>query len=314
MEFDQELIDKWEILHDFKQKLIYENRYFLEHEALDLIKNIAEKNELFIKAGHTFFRARLYTQNDYINLSKTYEKIKKFESESTGNYSLKDSFMRLSDKRILNEQVSKIKSNFWGYPKGQNLMPPAQNISGRGNPPYIRYLYLADKPCTAMAEIRPTLQSKVSVAKITSQNDLNIVDLSWDAINIQEDMFLYLIISEFTKPFSGESKQYIATQYIAEFLKHKGYDGLKYNSSLYESGRNFLFFKDSGFDDVETKLYEVTNICFESKCLNADYEPGVVHHNIHTNPFYFLENTWDTKEKETQREQFESFFKGCEIK
>jgi len=56
---------------------------------------------------------------------------------------------------------------------------------------------------------------------------------------------------------------YIPTQYVAEFIKSEGYDGILYKSSLSESGKNIVIFNPELIKINKTELVEVTCISIQ---------------------------------------------------
>jgi hypothetical protein len=120
-------------------------------------------------------------------------------------------------------------------------MKPISNwqCEGRANPRGIPYLYLATTRNTALAEIRPWIGSKISVAQFKIRRDLNLIDCSKDhskekilrLIDNQtlsrEDGMWTAIDQAFATPVTrdDEGGDYIPTQIIAEMLKCHGFDG-----------------------------------------------------------------------------------------
>ena len=90
------------------------------------------------------------------------------------------------------------------------MMPPKELnvLDGRGNPQYIRYLYLADSDYTALVEVRPQLKSRINIAKIINNDELNIVDFSLDGFREGAD-FYFFIMEEFSEIYKNELKQYL---------------------------------------------------------------------------------------------------------
>ena len=172
-------------------------------------------------------------------------------------------------KRGLEERTQ---SGFWGYDENDSFIP--QNVDlikdGRANPAKIRYLYAADNPNTALAEVRPLIESYISIAEIEVLTELKIADLSYDIYSKaskDDEMLIYLIMEDFSKPNNNDFFDYIPTQYISEHIKSLGYDGLKYNSSLYKRGRNYVIFNHHKCKAISSKLYQLDDICYDAKCV-----------------------------------------------
>jgi RES domain len=160
----------------------------------------------------------------------------------------------------------------WGNDEQESFVPQDSDKikDGRANPARIKYLYIAEEENTALAEIRPLLKSHVSIAKIKVLNELRIADLTHNILmNVSDNdqTLIYLIIEEFSKPNNNEPLDYLPTQYISEYIKSIGFDGIKYNSSLYSGGKNYVIFNYKKCKAISSKLYELTDICYEAKCL-----------------------------------------------
>lgn len=276
-----DILKYYELWNDFKNKIVYESRYFLSHEVLDLILERSIKNQKEMLPGAKYYRARLYHDNIILNIDELKEEMQKARWENkTEEPTPLESLYKALYKGSLENKNEKYKSNFWGYPKGKNLMPPADIDvdNGRANPQFIRYLYIADSKYTALAEVRPRIGDRISIAEIICTEKKKIADLSYSAFKpdlTEIDILLYFIVQEFSAVNNGSVKQYIPTQYVIEFLKHNGFDGVKYNSSLHKAGRNFVFFEDKSFEDINSIVYELDNIELYAKCANGSKEPGI---------------------------------------
>jgi len=53
---------------------------------------------------------------------------------------------------------------------------------------------------------------------------------------------------------------YIPTQYISEFIKSLGFDGVEYQSSLNSEGYNIAIFKPEKLECFKTNVYEIKDI------------------------------------------------------
>jgi len=135
--------------------------------------------------------------------------------------------------------------------------PPSSAAGhGRANPAGIPYLYLGSTPSTAVAEIRPHTGEAACVAEFRLPN-LRVVDLRAprtrvspftlgdDAIGqMHADLpLLERLGSELTRPIlpRGAPFEYIPSQYLCEFIKSCGFDGVMYRSSV-SDGINVALF------------------------------------------------------------------------
>ena len=207
-DFQSEALARWETLRD---ELMYRNRYFLD-EALDTDR--LEELLVFLPADNmpaTWYRAR-----------------------------------------ILAGEAP--------YPIAEMGAPPKRLAThGRANPPGIPYLYLGSLPETAAAEVRPHTGEIACVADFTINVPLRAVDLrnprklvspfllgGARAIGqLRADIaFLERLGDELTRPVlpRGAAIDYIPSQYLCEFIKKKGYDGVVYRSSV-SKGMNLALFQ-----------------------------------------------------------------------
>jgi hypothetical protein len=78
--------------------------------------------------------------------------------------------------------------------------------------------------------------------------------------NISRRLFLgfsdYSIIG---KDFDGKG---YAPQYICDYAKSLGFDGMQYPSTMYQDGFNVAVFDEHLFHCVETVVYDVTSLSY----------------------------------------------------
>jgi hypothetical protein len=217
----EELEDVW---NNFCEEIKYENRFFIQKQ-IDLDKLGDLLSYLSVNLENKFlYRARN-------NLKRN---IRKFKPQSMGK------------------------------------PPTKKSLHGRANPQGIPYLYLASDHETAIAEIRPSVHDKITVGKFKISATIQAIDLRNPGIKspfehgdeleyiIQHLSFLRKLGSEISKPINPEDQDldYIPLQYLCEFIKHRGYDGVIYKSSV-SAGYNIAVFNDDKVHCVNTKLYEL---------------------------------------------------------
>lgn len=133
-------------------------------------------------------------------------------------------------------------------PASDMWAPPfTRAVGNRLNPPGIRYLYLTERPETAMAELRPAKGTYATVARFTTLVDLALFDFTADNPRGPLKGFLARMIGkQFRSPAHPENAYgYVASQFIAETLKFssKGQvHGIRYRSALDEEGVNIALF------------------------------------------------------------------------
>lgn len=145
-----------------------------------------------------------------------------------------------------------------------DLKPPHGKLvnHGRLNPEGISFLYVTDEIKTAVSEVKPYLGAKVGIAICTPNKPLEIVNLVKEEKNKKTNDFRRLLSKLFslpTQPGKGTLK-YRSTQYIAEYIKNKGFDGVKYQSAVSHGGKNICFFDKSVMEISYSKEVIVNNI------------------------------------------------------
>lgn len=164
------------------------------------------------------------------------------------------------------------------YSKNEMGPPPYRLASaGRANSQGISCLYLASDIMTTFHEIRARDLDYVSVGEFVPNKELKLVDLSnlhkispfsagtfgceWFAINMN---ILKKISDEIAKPLRRQDSEldYLPAQYISDFIKSLGYDGICYRSTLNIQGLNYAIFNSEKFDCINVKLYHITSLLY----------------------------------------------------
>lgn len=230
-----------DLLVAFQNELKYENRFFPKTKIIDIddLKNLFTFL-IYKNIPKNYFRARICTTQ------------KPFTSKKMGK-------------------------------------PPLDNIKGgRANPIGISYLYTASNEATAIAEVRPSPGDYVSVAKFHIQpaklKNLSLLDLrnpreTISPFAIEEDELLTLLneldflcklgeqLSKTILPKEADL-EYLASQYLCEMIKHFGYDGVVYKSSL-EKGFNIAFFNEEKLTiSKEVRLFHVSGVKYTAEEVN----------------------------------------------
>ena len=163
------------------------------------------------------------------------------------------------------------------YPIDKMGAPPKRLVShGRANPPGIPYLYVGSQPDTAVAEIRPHTGEIACVAEFSIEAPLKAVDLRCPrklvspfllsdagAIGqLRSDIpFLERLGEELTRPVlpQGAAIDYVPSQYLCEFIKKCGYDGVIYRSSV-SDGINLALFSPEKAIGRNVTTYRVNRV------------------------------------------------------
>lgn len=160
--------------------------------------------------------------------------------------------------------------------------PLGKSTNGRANPAGIPYLYLASDLGTAIAEIRPHTSERVCVAKFITESKLRVADLRNPRKTISpfslsdeeiiahlrnEIGFLCQLGDELKRPVLPRTAhlEYLPSQYLCEFIKHLGFDGVMYCSSV-GTGINFAMFDEAHMHADEVRTYNIT-------CVNVNFAP-----------------------------------------
>lgn len=183
------------------------------------------------------------------------------------------------------------KAPFFGFDSANSLAPPWQLATDmRASYRYIPYLYCANHPYLSLVEVRPRIGAKVSVAEIVLKKDITLLDFTAKTKpkgmdETKQNLFHDLSLL-YSKPVSEDDEiiDYIPTQYIAEYAKRLGYDGIIYMSSLTpeinESGLdrfNIVIFDYCNICEVEkTNVVEVLENNVECKNVDGDHDPIIV--------------------------------------
>ena len=162
--------------------------------------------------------------------------------------------------------------------RARTMGAPPNRIAahGRANPAGIPYLYLASTPVTAISELRPHTGERACVAEFTTRPKLKLIDLRnprkmvspfllADAVDIgkmRSDLpFLERLGDELTRPVVPQSAaiDYTPSQYLCEFIKKCGYQGVIYRSSV-SDGMNLALFEPARARCGAVTQFRVTRV------------------------------------------------------
>lgn len=233
-------------LAEFIDEIQFKNRNPKDNSVLDLLDDISTNPERVIAKGASLYRSRIIRDQKKIN------KVPKF----------------------------------YGYGPDDSFVPPNEFTSDmRANYRYIPYLYCTDHPYLSVIEVRPRYGAQVSVATIMALDQIRVLDFTMQIMpkkmtEVKRNLFSDL--SEmFSKPITDEDHilDYIPTQYIAEYVKNLGYDGIAYKSSLDgELGKNskeseqvnVVIFQYEKCEPVCSNAYRITNSLLECEQVDED--------------------------------------------
>ena len=247
--------------NSFHNEVKYHHRFFPAHPVLDKLAVFAEQCKLVVRAGAIFYRARIIDDS-----ARAEHMIVKCYGP---------------DKTEEEQNWYRNKANkFRGLSKDGSYVPPNPDLirDGRSNPKFIRYLYIAESPTTAVFEVRPLLHNAVNVAGIEVKEQLTIaniavgIDIDASKDNSVDEWLMYFIQTTFSSS-TNNPDDYIASQIIAEYIRHLGYDGLRYSSSLHKGGYNLTVF------DVE-KCEAVSSTDMRLEDIKMSLRPAIGAENV----------------------------------
>ncbi|WP_430968318.1 RES family NAD+ phosphorylase [Spongiimicrobium sp. 2-473A-2-J] len=177
---------------------------------------------------------------------------------------------------------SRISASSEGHlPTNMGKPPHKLAKAGRANPQGIPYLYLAQSTKTTLYEARATFLDYVTIGEFKLQENIKVITLrtSYQVSPFLDDFsvekyvknkaFIDLLEAELSKPLRRLDNEldYLPTQYLCEYIKHLGYDGVEYGSSLHEDGINLVIFDETKLKCTSTKVHEISKINIESDVL-----------------------------------------------
>lgn len=156
--------------------------------------------------------------------------------------------------------------------------PPDDKASaGRANSKGQSCLYLSNRKLTTVKEIRAHAFDYVTVANFKLVRDIKVLDLTAlthsspffndgdkIAYMINENI-LKMIEKDLAKPMSRYDSEldYLPTQYISDFAKFLGYDGVKYYSTFDKKSYNLALFDPNSCKCIYHVNYLVGNLDYK---------------------------------------------------
>ena len=168
----------------------------------------------------------------------------------------------------------------------ENMGKPPKELSesGRANPKGIPYLYVASSPETAIAEVRPVIMDKVVLGTFRVVQKIKVVDLRKKVIGdpfrygdrlrevVDYILFMHKLGAELSKAISPRESEieYLPTQYLSEYIKGLGYDGIVYGSAMVENDNEFnaVIFYDLKVKCLSTNINVVYEISHKHRVIN----------------------------------------------
>lgn len=285
----KDVAKKWE---DFVSDIMYHKRFSPRSSLLDGIEVMKDNAVFELSKGIVLYRARVFKSSFLDNPTNDSERekiIQRFNEacpyttakNATDIYRIlsldptitlnqeNDDNLYKSIKRIL-----KIDKPWWGYDaQGSDAPPSNLATAGRANPKLISYLYTASDEKTALYEVRPSIGQEVSIATVTIRKNLQIFDMCISEIPETSDFTQvenYFILQKLSSLFSevnyGSEDEYLPTQFICDYIRDLGFDGIRFRSALNSDGQVVVLFdtntnskeqKDNNYEIINSKVYVV---------------------------------------------------------
>lgn len=152
---------------------------------------------------------------------------------------------------------------------------PDRAVEGRANPKGIPCLYVGTHSETAVAEVRPWIGARVSLARMKTMRVLRVVNCTVDehrsriyrsepAPEERQRAVWQDIDRAFSQPVSpsDDVASYAPTQILAEAFRQSGLDGVAYRSAV-GPGHNIAIFDPAAAELVSCGLVEVRRLTLE---------------------------------------------------
>lgn len=247
---------KSKLLLSFIKEIQYKNRNPKDTKALKLLDDISTNPERVINVGEKLYRARIVTDNDTSKLNK--------------------------------------EQGFYGFNKDESFIAPWQATKDmRANYKYIPYLYCANNPYLALAEVRPVTASKVSIATLVANQTIRMLDFSITSkpnkMSVSKQNLFLDLSRMYSKPVTSDDNilDYIPTQYVAEYAKQLGYDGIMFTSSVVPEFSeekldryNVVIFNYQKCEPIKSNVFEISTHYFDCIQIDNDTQKLPVYNRI----------------------------------
>ena len=263
------------IWKSFENEISKKSRFFPNTEKIcAAIDFCLSETSYSMPKGERIYRARIIHENELSAKTRaTLDKLPGRKHEDIFGTERSTSYSKML--RRMNRDASRMvagnsadlyeelrNNSYWGFSAQKSGAPPSEKASaGRINSAGISFLYAAESVHTAIVESRPVIGQTVSVAEIEIKRLLRLFDFTVDLVDqVGSKAHMYTIFNEisrqFTMPNHYGDAAYLPTQYISELLRSKGFDGIRYHSSLHEGGINIVLF-DTEKDEKKRRNYTI---------------------------------------------------------
>ncbi|MBD5642758.1 RES domain-containing protein [Clostridium botulinum] len=295
---EKEITDVW---NHFCNELMHTNRFFTNLKSensqtsicfsliLSAIDYMVSNCEYYVDESNTLYRARLfdyrgeYCKNEDDSISKTIDRIIDYfmkackkDKECKENIEYYEQIIeemkegkKIAHLADINYKYIKRVNRIEGFHPNDMKAPPYNKAKqGRINPEGISYLYTCDCPNTCIAEIKPYINSYVSIINIKPKECLKIFSVDskdYKAVGLENNIFIDFLKDKFMEPYRPEDNlEYLPTQFIAEYIKNKECNGIKHPSSVSDDGNNIIIFDENKVEFAKnTDVYHINKITYE---------------------------------------------------
>lgn len=249
-------------------------------EEMDDFSGLLNARGVSLQMGKTHARVSNDIHNKWKDFKNEIKNINRFHIQSTidldklRNIFDNDSF-QINLKKGCSFYRSRVSDNGMISTEFMANPPKDKATGGRANPKGISYLYLANNIKTSLYETRAKMFDFVTVGYFELKENAKILNLLkpendpivWAEQEAIIDYLTYIpfidtLQKELSLPIRKRDKEidYLPTQYLSEFIKSIGYDGVEFQSSLNSDGYNLAIFNPEKFKCVKTFMYEIENI------------------------------------------------------
>lgn len=276
--YQSEDISMEKMWKEFAEEIKTKSRFFPKSVLLDEVKKMAICATNTISRGEIFYRARSYHTNleyaekELVRLLPEFQK--KFpelglleediQNDSVISYLEMYNGMTGNSDEMLNRKITELKKGncgFYGFDSENSDAPHSQRVGdGCANARHISFLYTAFDIETAIMEIAPKINQPSSVAEVEIIKDIKIFDFS----NFQKEsveMKLISLSKYFSLPNYNDEREYLPTQYLCEYIRELGFEGVCFNSSINIGHKNLVIFdcisEEKPYKIIGSKVYKV---------------------------------------------------------
>lgn len=141
---------------------------------------------------------------------------------------------------------------------------------GRAKAKHISFLYAAFDVKTAIMEIAPKISQTVSVAQVELNKNIKIIVFSIFHKNGKTEGIKLTSLSKYFSSLNyNEESEYLPTQYLCEYIRELGFEGVCFKSSVNSGHKNLVIFDcisaKKPYKIIGSKVYKVKeqNIMFD---------------------------------------------------